>query len=138
MVVADKYQLLEPLSINSGTWKKDGSKKLLCRKVYKRSYVEDQNRQNNNTLYVIDEEATKEMQAQREENIKLNALNAQKEKVSMSDLVQTIAEVVKPKKSAEPDDTWTKEELQEYCDENGIEYAKQLGKKKLIELINNQ
>jgi len=143
MVVAAKYRLTEFVSIQQGTYKQDGSRELIfAKKIVPRAYVEEQNAQQNNVLWIIDEEATLEMIQERERNIVENAKRAEREKLTTADLIEAIAkgntkavqvkeEVVK---SETPDNTWSKEELQQYLDENDISYSPRHGKAKLIEL----
>lgn len=166
MVVADKYQLLEPVSQLAGTWNKAGGKKHLGRKIVPRSYVEDRNSHNNNELYIIDEAATVAMLEERERNIVENAEKRSKENVTMADLVGTVADALKgdkPKKtsgkaetvktdekidapvkdegnSEEPSNTWSEQALRDYCDKQTppIVYHHKAGKSKLLELISNQ
>ena len=140
MVVATKYILSTPLSLKKGTWKNDGSKKEIHTKIVPREFVEERNSHNNNEVYVIDEDATKKMLAQREDNIKKNAENKKKESLTTADLIDAI---VKPKKESKKKvekvdskfDSMDLDELKQYCQDNDIKYHHKAGKEKLIELI---
>ena len=132
MVVAEKFQLTEPLSINGGTWRKDGRKQLVHRKVVSRQFVEDRNSHDNNELYVIDEEASLELEAQRTLNIKEKEENAKREKLTTADLIDAMVNKTS-KKVEEPREI---DLLRAECDELNIEYSPRAGVKKLKELLN--
>lgn len=152
MVVAAKYRLTEVESFTKGTWKKNGAKELVfAKKIVKRDFVETENAQANNVLWIIDEEATAKMEEQRQKNIILNAERDQREKLSTADLVEAVATLAgtakkkksEPKKeeveesfekSETPDETWSVEDLRAYLDEKDISYSLRHGKAKLIEL----
>jgi hypothetical protein len=158
MVVADKYKLTQPLSINAGTWKKDGVKEHIHRKIVTRDFVENRNSHTNNELYIIDEEATLEMIEQREKNIILNAEKSRKEKMTTSDLVEAIIGNQKPKvkkpkaektvkveddkkpnielPEGEPNIEWSIGQIQSYCKVNNIKFHHMAKAEKLLELIN--
>ena len=152
MVVATKYKLTQPLSINAGTWNKDGAKEEVHTKIVPRAFVEDRNYHNNNELYIIDEAATDEMMEQRELNIIENAKKAKREKMSTSDLIDAIvgSKEDKPKKEKKvkevaktidvmdvdtPNIGWTLEALQTYCRDNDIKHHHANKEAKLLELI---
>ena len=157
MVVASKY-LLEVKIAGKTAYKKDGQKtELHGPKMLTREWVEMRNSQENNELYIIDEEATEVAMAQREENIILNAARDKKSKMSMADLIDAVAtKSEKPKKTSKKsskkeeveeevetpvDETmdeleeYSVEELQHYCTTHGIKFHHKAGKEKLIELI---
>lgn len=69
MVVATKFRIKVPISTKLGTWDVKGAKENLGSKIVTRAFVEDRNSHHNNELYVIDEEATKEMLKKRQANI---------------------------------------------------------------------
>lgn len=69
MVVATKYKLTQAISIKAGTWNKKSGREKIHTKIVSRAFVEDRNSHENNELYVIDEQATIEMQEKREANI---------------------------------------------------------------------
>jgi hypothetical protein len=152
MVVATKYKLKETLSINAGTWRKDGAKEKIHTKIVSREFVENRNSHNNNELYIIDEDATLEMMEQRELNIIENAKKAKRDKMDMSDLIEAVVgtKEAKPKKTrkavkeVEPVNEstgsvdmsdWTLEELQQYCRDNDIKHHHANKEAKLLELI---
>jgi hypothetical protein len=94
MVVVNKYELQVRLA--GGKYQEDGQKKLLQEgKVVPREWVEYRNSQNNNELYVIDEEATAELEKQRELNIKEAQAKAAKDNVSQADLVDALVNLAK-------------------------------------------
>lgn len=141
MVFAAKYKLLEPLSLQEGTWNPEGRKKLVKEVIIPRRVVEDRNAHNNNELWVIDEEKTAALMKEREQNIIKNAEKAKKERTSTADLVDAIVSVATPKlkaKSKDPDETWSTGDLKEYLDDLGVDYDKRSGAKKLLELIKTQ
>jgi hypothetical protein len=94
MVVATKYRLETPKSINKGTWDEKGAKTKLTTKLVPRAYVEERNSTNNRELYIIDEEATKEFLAQREANIKSKA-NKKVSSNETADAIKDLAEALK-------------------------------------------
>lgn len=90
-VVAERYQLLEAVSVKEGLYKKDGMKKLVhTPKVLKRSYVEEQNAQLNAVHYVIDEEASAKLDDLREKNRLKNKEREARSKVEFADLVDAV------------------------------------------------
>jgi hypothetical protein len=139
MVVAKKYKLLTPISIVAGTFDKKGQKEFVHKKIVPRQFVEDRNSHNNNELYVIDEEATKEMILMREEELKKNEIKKAKENVSMSDLVTAIAGNSESQSypDDEPNKDWTVKQLKAYCKDNGIKFHHKAKEAKLLELINS-
>lgn len=131
MVIADKYQLLEPLNQGEQIYNEKGSKKLISRKAVLRSFVEERNQHKNNELYIIDEEATKEFYELREESIKANKLKEAKEKLSQADLIDIMI-----KGKSEP--TVSVADLKaDYLEMFGKEAPKTWGVKKLTEALNN-
>ena len=149
MVMAKKYELQVKVP-GKTAYQKDGQRKLVHgNKFLSRWWVESRNLQENNELYEIDEEATDEAYIQREKNIKANAAKAKREKVSMADLVDTIAgKVSEPKKAKEVEVEKEAEEgiskeaqiahLQQQCKEAGLKYHPKAGITKLTELLNKQ
>lgn len=94
MVVATKYRLTQPVSMKEGTWNKKSGKEKIHTKIVSRAFVEDRNSHENNELYVIDEQATIEMQEKRNANI--NSKNGvETKKVPMAD--DTITHVLTKK-----------------------------------------
>lgn len=157
MVWATKYQLKTPKSIQQGTFDPNGQKEEQGSRLLPRDWVEDRNSQENNELYVVDEEYTAQLMKQREQNIIDNAEKAKFDNVGTADLVKAIAgltgaaksepEVKKPepKKVAEPVSidpyeaelkAMEKAELQQICINTKVEgYHHAMGEEKLIELI---
>lgn len=91
LVSATKYRLKVAKSIIEGTWEKDGQREKIHTKVLARKFVEDRNAHDNNEHYVIDEKKSIELTEEREKNIIKNAAQAKREKMTMADLVETIA-----------------------------------------------
>lgn len=161
MVVATKYRLLVPISIKEGTFDPNGQKQQLGKpKLLSRDFVEQRNAHNNNELYIIDEEKTVELMQQREENIRIKNEADKLNNISPQDVVNALVNAAKgtaetPKKAApkkvekveepkaervvlpegEPNEDWDKSQLQQYCDERGLEYHHKAGKEKLLETI---
>ena len=145
MVVATKYILEVPIPGSNGAYKKDGQKKEISTKVVPRAYVEDRNKDINNELYIIDIEATENMIAMRNENVK-ESVGDGKKKVTKADLFKKATK--KPKKEVKVKDEIVEvdesfynedtpiEDLQAYCDKNDIKYHHKAGVAKLLELIN--
>lgn len=130
MVIADKYQLLEPINQGQQIYNENGSKKHISRKAVLRSFVEERNSHKNNELYVIDEEATKEFYELREESIKANKLKEAKEKLSQADLIDIMM-----KGKSEPEVS-VADLKAEYLEKFGKESPKTWGVKKLTEALN--
>ena len=90
MVVATKFRLKVPIAGSGGQYDKKGQKEDMGTKIVPRQFVEERNSHDNNELYVIDEKKTEKLMKEREENIKLNAEKAKKEKTSLADLVDAV------------------------------------------------
>ncbi len=125
MVVATKYKL----SRLNGAWSKEQKTKI-CTKVVSRQFVEDRNSHDNNEYYIIDEEATAELQEKRQEQIQLNAVKKAKKNLDQTDLIDAFV-----KMANKGGGNSEKEELQAELDEMGVDYDKRMGVKKLKELI---
>jgi bisphosphoglycerate-dependent phosphoglycerate mutase len=133
MILAEQYKLLVPVSAKKGIYKQDGPKELVAsKKLVKRHYAEQQNKQPNNTFYIFFEEETKELMKEREVSIAKQAEDKKKESVTMADLVTTVAKAVAPNDEFEGK---TLEDLRAMCDERDIEYYKTAGVSKLKELL---
>jgi len=159
LVLVEKYQLKVPIPGSKGQkYDKNGQKELIHgKRLVDRIFVEHRNSQDNNELYILFEEETKELMDKREQNIKNNAVLKAKENVGMADLVDALRgnpapkeeETAPPKKetalpppSPEPDqgagvqtnsyEGKTVDELKKLCDEKGIEYHHKAGTSKLI------
>lgn len=93
MVMASKYRLKEFKSVQQGLYDQEGSKELIHEnKLIARDYVEMRNSEENNELYVIDEDATKAYLKQREENVKENEEKAKRASVSQDDILKALIE----------------------------------------------
>lgn len=94
MVMAKKYELQAKVVINNESVFDVNGQKVLKHgnRIMPRQWVEDRNSQKNNELYVIDEEATKEIPKMREKAIAENNAKAKKEKMTMADLVDAVVE----------------------------------------------
>tara|TARA_R110002020_G_scaffold439652_2_gene650165 strand:+ start:1475 stop:1933 length:459 start_codon:yes stop_codon:yes gene_type:complete len=66
LVWAERFELKELTSASNGTYNKEGRKVLISAKLVSRSFAESRNINDNNELYVFDEEKTKELDAKRE------------------------------------------------------------------------
>ncbi len=157
MVVVDVYQL----GMFSGSYNKDHKQLLKEKAVMTRSYVEDMmspipytdedgNRKKREAwhktgkLFVIDDKATdewhekfdeKQEKMRQVENIEAAKASGVLEK-ALGAVVDKANEKAVELPSGDPNDKWTKPQLQLYCDENDIEHKKTLGVKKLLEIIN--
>ena len=162
-------------------------------KLVPRAFVEMRNSNKNNELWVIDEVRTSEVMAQREINIKENAIKTKRDSLTQGDLIEAIgsaignnnhnskdtdssseiaelkrqlaesdkrnenlekiqaaAKTVIDKKvdripvddvqqeeveDGNPNENWSLDELQKYCDANGIRYHHLSQPKKLLKSI---
>ena len=66
LVWAERFQLMELTSASNGTYNKEGRKESKGSKLVVRSWAEGRNINNNNELYVFDEEKTNEIDEKRE------------------------------------------------------------------------
>lgn len=66
LVWAERFQLMELTSATNGTYNKEGRKESKGSKLVVRSWAVDRNINDNNELYVFDEEKTKEIDEKRE------------------------------------------------------------------------
>jgi len=140
ILVVDKYR--SPRA--NGTYNKEDAK--LVRKGMKVSIgnYEDVNDsfKGNGVFYKLDEKATEQRDAYVEENFETKKLKSQAKILSAESIVDALVSKSKTKEvvipDGEPTDKWTKDQLSMYCEENNIEFNKQLGAKKLLELIKNQ
>lgn len=149
MVITSKYRLLVPISIKEGRYDVEGQKKLVRENVQlKRKWVEERNKQQNNELYVIDEEASSKLSALRTESIEKQAEQRKLDNVStvemLGSLVKGIQGIQQPVATNPTPPTpqvdakaVEKKALQDQCDLLEIEYSKQAGIPKLKELIAN-
>lgn len=115
LVFAEKYELLERIAGSDKAYNKKGSKKLVVAgKLISREMAESFNAQENNVLYVFDEEKTKELMELREKNI-----IAKKEASDIAKMTpaEAIAEGIS--KLSKPNDVEL-EELLEEAEELGI------------------
>lgn len=145
LVLVEKWELKVPKSISKGTWDKEGQKELKHgKKLVNRDYVLARNKVDNNELYILFEDETKELMKVRDQNIIANAEKERKAKMGTSELVDAILNGKKPKEKApkekvEPTltdfDSMNVEQLKKYCDDNGIKYHHKAGKEKLLEII---
>ena len=131
MVIADKYQLLEPINQSQQIYNEKGSKKHLGRKAVLRSFVDERNQHKNNELYIIDEEATKEFYEKREAQIILNKQREAKEKLSQADLIDLMIAGKSNNDNSELEDLRL-----EYKEKFGKNASKVWGIKKLTSLLN--
>ncbi len=150
MVVASRYELEARDTRKDSPWdyQQDGQKKLLQEdKFLKRSYVEERNSQNNNELYIIDEEKTKEYYKIREKSIIANKDKKDRSNIGMDDLIQVVAKtavnntnsgnrVAESYPDGDPDKTWSLSELKLFCKDNNIKFHHKNKEDKLLELIN--
>ena len=130
IVIASKYKLL---TRRNGSYDKDGTKELEQKdKVLNRSYVENRNEHDNNELYVIDEEKTKEILKLREVEIEENSIKRKKESLGQSDLIDVMAQMANTLKQTRKT---VKEEITDELDELGVDYDRRSSVKKLKELL---
>ena len=130
IVIASKYKLL---TRRNGSYDKDGTKELEQKdKVLNRSYVENRNKHDNNELYVIDEEKTKEILKLREVEIEENSIKRKKESLGQSDLIDVMAQMANTLKQTRKT---VKEEITDELDELGVDYDRRSSVKKLKELL---
>lgn len=107
LVWAKRFKLLELKSQKQGTYNQGGSKQLMGEGFVKRTYADQRNLADNNELYVLDEEKTTELMLIREENIKKQAEESQKNTVSTEDklaqaMVKAMANANAPVVAPEP------------------------------------
>lgn len=105
MVVAKKYELqAQRVDGSQKSYDKQGQKKLIHgNKQMPLEWVEDRNSQSNNELYVIDEEATVELESLRAESIKNKETEKKNEKLTVSDLLSAInGDAPKEKRTRKP------------------------------------
>jgi hypothetical protein len=140
MVVAKKYILEVRKATDKGeTYQVDGQKKLVQDNVVcQRSWIMSRNATDNNELYVIDEEATAELQLDIEARRAKNLEDRQMKNVGIPELVKALnpTKEVKAKREGEPDEDWDTSELKQYCEDNNISFHHKNGRVKLLELIN--
>lgn len=146
MVVADLYVLPR---ING---KPSVENKVLQRKGMKvlPNYIDEINSQDNNKMFVIDEQATELLHVAQSEKHAKQELQKTATSNGAMDFVNTIVNAVanngqkeQPKKEVEtvvtipdgePSDEWTKEQLIAYLTENKIEFKASFGIGKLLDL----
>ena len=68
LVYARCYKLMELTSAANGTYNKSGRKELISEKLVQRAWASDRNINDNNELYVFDEEKTDELDVIRQAN----------------------------------------------------------------------
>ena len=66
LVWAERFQLMELKSASNGTYNKEGRKESMGSKLVVRSWASDRNINDNNELYVFDEEETERLDEKRE------------------------------------------------------------------------
>ena len=66
LVWAERFQLMELKSASNGTYNKEGRKESMGSKLVVRSWASDRNINDNNELYVFDEEETDRLDEKRE------------------------------------------------------------------------
>ena len=112
LVWAERFNLKELKSQKDGTYNQNGSKESKGAAMIVRSYAEARNAQENNEIYVFDEEKTSELMILREQNIKKQAQEAEKKKISSEDVLanalvkalgrkEEVQEIVKPEPKKE-------------------------------------
>lgn len=143
MVVATKMRMIRV----DGAYVKENARVLRADMKVLRTHVEETNAEskNNGVYFVMDEEKTKLFCEQQKENQAKKEQKAKLSNISANDLVSALTDAVqgKTKESkkevelpyGEPNEDWTKEQLQKYCYENSIEYKKTQSEKTLLDLI---
>jgi hypothetical protein len=124
LVWAERFQLMELTSASNGTYNKEGRKESKGSKLVVRSWAVDRNINDNNELYVFDEEKTKEIDEKREA-IKLaqSSVKAESSEDKLAAaMVKALGNINKPKK--EPvkveDDVDTLEDLKTIIKDNDL------------------
>ena len=155
MVVVDEYLL----SRQDGNFVQAGRKRLRTGAVITRAYADEKNADKRHPrFFVIHEDATAEYYANGAKVMAQRKINAQKDKVSASDIAGALLQATKDQAGAErnpdfvktdntnkpvveagskkpegkPNNKWEVPQIKEWLDKKGIKYHHMLGKKKLL------
>lgn len=135
MVVAKQVELLQSKSLKEGTFDPVGAHKVTRERVIvQRVYAERINNPNTTgkVHYIIDEEASLQLEIDRSENAAKNAENAKLENATTADLIKAL---LGGNNNTPKDEKSELEKLRERADELELDYDKRMGVAKLKSLI---